>query len=235
MGVFSIVFILCHLICCSQDQEKIGSQGYLKVQTWNYYDFLARNQLENESFCAARYTVSCNFALQYSTLHYYMLMSTVSTLLLIFSVICFCLALLPGIYKQQTYVSKIPKTKLVWEVILFTNNILHGHGIKHFPTYRILYYRHPKMAGYFRGNEIVVYLKNNDDIPMLINTVLHEVGHYIQSKTEQKEFKLYGEYSSKVGYYNNPFEVAARKFAAKWEKDCISHLIHKGVVKIEVK
>ena len=164
-----------------------------------------------------------------------MLISTVSILLLIFSVTCFSLALLPGNNKRQTYVSTIPKTKLVWEVILFSNSILHGHGIRHFPSYRILYYRHPKMAGYFRGNEIVVYLKNHDDIPMLINTVLHEVGHYIQSKTEQKEFKLYGEYTKKVGYYNNPFEVAARKFASKWEKDCISHLINKGVVKIEVK
>ena len=157
-------------------------------------------------------------------------MSIIANLLIIFSITCFILALFDA--KPKTYVSNVPNTKLVNEVILFTNVILQKKGIKRFPTFRIQYYKHKKWSGYF-NNEIVVYLKNHDDIPSLTNTVLHEVGHYIQSKTQQKEFKKYEEYTETLGYFNNPFEVDARNFASKWQKECITHLINKGVIGIK--
>ena len=132
-------------------------------------------------------------------------------------------------FDGKRWVSQVPYTKLVGETIKYTNNILYEKKITHFPGYTIRYYRHKRYAGQFDG-KVIVYLKSNPDIPVLVNTVLHEVMHYIQSKTD-KQYKRYGEYTNTFGYWNNPLEKEARDFADKYCEQCLIYLESKKIIK----
>ena len=59
------------------------------------------------------------------------------------------------------------------------------------------------------------------DIVSHINLVLHELKHHYQtSRDGAAEFdRKYDEYLKKYGYENNPYEVEAREFEAKWWPD----------------
>jgi hypothetical protein len=94
--------------------------------------------------------------------------------------------------------------------------------------FKIQYYKHNKYAGVFNG-EVVVYLKSNPDIPTLVNTVLHEVMHYVQSQTD-KQYKQYNALTASVGYWDNPFEIEARAFAEQYTECCIKHLSFKQLI-----
>ena len=120
--------------------------------------------------------------------------------------------------RQTRWVRTAPYTRIVSETILFTNDILVAKKIKHFPRFRIRYYRHKKYAGVFNG-EVTVYLGSNPDIPVLVDTVLHEVQHYVQSLTD-KHYKYYDQYTAEKGYLDNPFEVESRAFAAR-HRGCV--------------
>ena len=54
--------------------------------------------------------------------------------------------------------------------------------------------------------------------------------HYIQSKTD-KRYKEYDSLTQKVGYWDNPFEVEARAFAAKHCTSCLEYLESKNIIK----
>ena len=129
----------------------------------------------------------------------------------------------------RRWVTLVPYTRLVEETIRYTNNILYEKKIANFPGYTIHYYRHKKLAGQFDG-KVIVYLKSNPDIPVLVNTVLHEVMHYIQSRTD-KQYKRYGEYTRSYGYRNNPLEIEARAFAEKHCESCLKYLESKQLIK----
>lgn len=131
--------------------------------------------------------------------------------------------------RETKWISQVPYTTLVREIILFTNDILMQKGIKNFPSFKIRYYRHKKYSGVYNG-EVVVYLENNREIPELVDTVLHEVQHYIQSLTD-RHYKHYDRYTAEVGYWNNPFEVECRDFAARHRDSCLKHLEAKHLIK----
>ena len=114
------------------------------------------------------------------------------------------------------------------ETILFTNDILVGKKIKHFPSYRIRYYGHKRYSGVFDGT-ITVYLGSNNSIPELVDTVLHEVQHYVQSQTD-RHYKYYDQYTAEKGYWNNPFEVVCREFAAQHRNACLRYLESKKLI-----
>ena len=126
------------------------------------------------------------------------------------------------------WIKNAPYTRLIRETIRFTNDILHEKNIKEFPGFEIRYYSHKKWAGVFNG-QVVVYLKSNPDILFLVNTVLHEVMHYMQSRTD-KQYKRHGEYTYAYGYLNNPFEKEARSFAANNLDACLKYLESKKLI-----
>ena len=78
-------------------------------------------------------------------------------------------------------------------------------------------------------NEIAVYTKNHNNVVQLVDTVLHEVCHYIQANTNS-DFDNYKTYTKKHGEWNNPFEVEAREFASEHLNNCLLHLEEKGLV-----
>jgi len=133
-----------------------------------------------------------------------------------------------GFLKNKKWKSTVPFTRLVSEIIQFTGTFLVEKKIKKYPLYKIQYYKHNKYAGVFNG-EVVVYLKSNPDIPTLVNTVLHEVMHYVQSQTD-KQYKQYNALTASVGYWDNPFEIEARAFANHYAESCIKHLASKQLI-----
>lgn len=124
-------------------------------------------------------------------------------------------------------------TVLVQEIILFTGAILASKNIKHFPTFKICYCKHKKYMGLFHGHNsnITIYLKSHENIPTLVDTVLHEVAHYIQQKTDAQQFKRYDEYTKSVGYYDNPMEIDSRSFAKENMAACLRHLALKKQIR----
>lgn len=133
-----------------------------------------------------------------------------------------------GFFNNKKWKSNVPYTRLVSEVIQFTGFFLAEKKIKKYPLYKIQYYKHNKYAGVFNG-EVVVYLKSNPDIQTLVNTVLHEVMHYVQSQTD-KQYKQYDSLTASVGYWLNPFEIEARAFADQYAESCIKYLASKQLI-----
>ena len=133
-----------------------------------------------------------------------------------------------GFFNIKKWKSNVPYTRLVSEIIQFTGSYLYEKKIKKYPLFKIQYYKHKKYAGVFNG-EVVVYLKSNPDIPTLVNTVLHEVMHYVQSQTD-KQYKHYYSFTASVGYWLNPFEIEARAFADQYAESCIKHLASKQLI-----
>jgi hypothetical protein len=122
----------------------------------------------------------------------------------------------------------VPNTVLVKEIILYTGFILHEKKIKHYPDFKIYYYQNKKYAGVYNG-KIIIYLGSNPTVDDIVNTTLHEIQHHIQDKTDP-QYKHYNKFTEKRGYWNNPFEKEARRFASKYEDKCIEYLASKNLI-----
>lgn len=133
--------------------------------------------------------------------------------------------------KYRKCISNVSTSRLIHEIILFTNDILWKQGISHFPIYKISYYPHKKYLGAFDGKRIIVYVKNVTDVHTLTVVVLHEVRHYIQSQVEVKNYSRYERYSKTYGYVLNPLEIQCYLFALKWLDPCIEYLFSRNVIK----
>jgi hypothetical protein len=131
-------------------------------------------------------------------------------------------------FNNKKWKSNVPYTRLVSEIIQFTGSFLAEKKIKKYPLYKIRYYKHNRYAGVFDG-EVVVYLKSNPDVPTLVNTVLHECMHYVQSK-DSAQYKKYAELLDNYGYWKHPLEVEARAFAEQYSESCIKHLASKQLI-----
>ncbi|MCJ7447738.1 MAG: hypothetical protein MUO72_08595 [Bacteroidales bacterium] len=131
---------------------------------------------------------------------------------------------------KRTWISTVPKTRLIQEIIWFSNDLLYQKQIKYFPTIKISYYKHKRYLGLFDNKKIVIYIKNNIDIQTIVHTTLHELQHYVQSQSNLVDYKRYEAYSKSLGYDNNPLEVECREFANKWLEPCMTFLQSKGVI-----
>lgn len=132
---------------------------------------------------------------------------------------------------KTTWVSNVSNKRLIQEIIWYCNDILYNKGIKHFPPFRISYYKHRSYLGVFNNKEIVIYIKNNPDIQILTNSVLHEVNHFIQCQTDIKEYLKYEAYTKTLGYNSNPLEIQCINFAEKWTTPCLGHLRLKKIIR----
>lgn len=133
---------------------------------------------------------------------------------------------------RQDKISWVKKTsyrEVVQEVINYSYPHLKARRIRKLPHFTISYHKHKTFQGVFNGT-IVIYIKTIDDIPSLIEVVLHEVMHFIQSESD-KNFHLYDYYTKQVGYRKNPFEIESRKFAADNLNQCIEYLESKKMIK----
>lgn len=86
--------------------------------------------------------------------------------------------------------------------------------------------------GWYNGNHNVVriYVNNHNNIPDLVNTVLHEICHHIQNHDHNGHFRYYDDYQETYGYFNNPLEVDSRAFADRWTHECLVFLKNENVI-----
>lgn len=134
--------------------------------------------------------------------------------------------------KRRHCILLTSKAQLIRSVIHFTGPILEQNNITHYPTLKIYYHKHKKWAGCFSSEHLMicVYLKNNNSIVEIVNTVLHEMAHYVQYQTDPDWFSNYDDYTATYGYYNNPLEIDSRSFAEKWTDDCLDYLRENDII-----
>ena len=133
--------------------------------------------------------------------------------------------------KRKKYVKKVPYTQLVNEVMYYTGGLLHQNGIKIYPQVEVRYYKNKQFAGlHYPEGRIVIYTKSHTDVIQIVNTVLHEVGHHFQMKTDSKEYKRYSEYQKVYKWEDNPCEKFACEFASKHQQYCLDFLLSKDII-----
>jgi len=135
--------------------------------------------------------------------------------------------------KYRKCTSNVSTSRLIHEIILFTNDILWKQGISHFPIYKISYYPHKKYLGAFDGKRIFIYVKNVQDVPTLTAVVLHEIRHFIQLEKNVKNYDRYEKYLQLYGYNLHPMEIDCHLFSMKWLYPCLEHLFLKNIIKKE--
>lgn len=58
----------------------------------------------------------------------------------------------------------------------------------------------------------------------LTDTIIHEYIHYLQFEKKSTE-QEYNKKLAEVGYWENPFEVQARKLALQHRKECLNWIL----------
>lgn len=135
--------------------------------------------------------------------------------------------------KPEYWECLVPYTVLANAVLKYCAPILRAEGIIYMPGLVIKYYKHKKFLGVYQGglDNIIVYLKGHENIPAITDTILHEIRHSIQNKRMKKEYNRYDRYTQEVGYYDNPLEIDARKFAAEQLEGCMKYLEENGFIR----
>jgi hypothetical protein len=70
----------------------------------------------------------------------------------------------------------------------------------------------------FLRNQILIYLNNCPTTLSIVQTIIHEYTHYLQSRTK------YYYYKKKYTYKNNPFEIEAEKNEKIYGKICLKEI-----------
>ncbi len=102
---------------------------------------------------------------------------------------------------------------------------------KYYPTVEIKYYKSKKKSGDYssRSRVIRIFVNNRQTIEELVDTCIHEYAHYLQMPKEINQLE-YTKYNKTKGYYNNPYEVDARKKAAFYTPKCVKDLRKLGYI-----
>ncbi|MBN2836166.1 MAG: ImmA/IrrE family metallo-endopeptidase [Candidatus Delongbacteria bacterium] len=137
--------------------------------------------------------------------------------------------LINRITTNQKWIKIASYTLLVEQTIYYSNDILYSLKIDNFPFYEVSYHKHQGYLGKFTSR-VIIYTKNHNSVKDLVDTVLHEIAHYIQKQTDP-DFHNYDLYTKTYGSWNNRFEVEAREFASQHVDKCLLYLESKGLVK----
>ncbi len=131
-------------------------------------------------------------------------------------------------YQLNTTKIALVKAALSWGL----TNIPNSNKRNKTPSLEISYVKSKKYHGiYFsHNNSICIYVNTHTDVKALCDTVLHEYKHHIDMPTTALK-KQYNTYTEKLGYYDNPFEKAARAFALQHRENCMHDLYKAGYLK----
>jgi Zn-dependent peptidase ImmA (M78 family) len=130
--------------------------------------------------------------------------------------------------KRSSIINKgprVPYSKLIKEVVLWTAPFLLDNKIKKYPKIKVSYRKCKRADGYYlpKSQTIEILVNKHIDANGIVFVCLHEIAHYIQHQTNP-DFKNYDRYEHKLGYDKNPFEVQANLFASKHLESCLRHL-----------
>ena len=120
---------------------------------------------------------------------------------------------------------KIPKKKFVQLALQWCSTNL--GTLKHPYHLKIYYYKSNKYSGRYinSGKQIVIYLFDNLLLNELTDTIIHEWIHHLQFVKRANEID-YNKQHTEKGYWNNPYEVEARKLAKKHTDDCFKWVMN---------
>ncbi len=159
-------------------------------------------------------------------------MFVIENILLSIIFICGLIVLigLSMLFWEQFNTPIIPVSKLRMQKSAFVGLVLQWchHNLRYAntkkPTYEISYYKRKDRCGHYDSDahKIVIYVNKHADLLQLTNTVIHEYIHARQGKKEIKQSYKY--YTKKLGYWNNPFEIEARKVAGDNDAICLKEL-----------
>jgi hypothetical protein len=119
--------------------------------------------------------------------------------------------------------SKEDLYSLGFEIFYYCRNVL---GMKPkgnaYPYLHIYPKKKAKCYGEYSSyiHLVEIYPSQCHNLRMFVDTVIHEYTHSCQSWFG----KRYSSYTREFGYYNNPFEVEARKVARENRTACLKHL-----------
>lgn len=70
--------------------------------------------------------------------------------------------------------------------------------------------------------QMVIYIDDSISLLDLTDTVIHEYIHHLQGAPKKHSKKL------QTNYYDDPFEIEARKFAEQFQNRCYDEIISKA-------
>jgi len=88
------------------------------------------------------------------------------------------------------------------------------------------------MATYYpQLKKIEIFLDHHYDVYELVDSLLHEVTHYKQYRTNPRKVKKdYLRLLKQYGYNKHPMEIEAKSNAKKYLKDCLDYLERNGFI-----
>ncbi|GAP68715.1 hypothetical protein BA6E_104163 [Bacteroidales bacterium 6E] len=122
----------------------------------------------------------------------------------------------------------IPKKKFVKLILIWCSQNL-GHN-EQSPDLKIYYYFNKKWGGLYnyRNRQITLYIPKWLTLNDLTKNVIHEYVHYLQI-VKPVDDAMYNKHTQEVGYWDNPYEVAARRLAEKYHNTCLDWVLGKSV------
>ena len=153
---------------------------------------------------------------------------------LYFSISCFslCLILLNfSLFTTSKKVRdiKIPKIQFVSKVLEWCSSNIGSN--KQGYQLDLKYYRNNEFAGYYfnQNKTIQIFVFDELDLLDLTEIIIHEYVHHIQysNKLTDSEYK---KYQREVGYWNNPFEIEARRLSKIHKNQCYEDVVNSNKV-----
>ena len=128
-------------------------------------------------------------------------------------------------YQLNTTKSNFVKAVLSWAL----KNIPNPNKRNKIPGLEVSYTKPKTKHGIYYSNtkSMCIYVNTHATLLELCDTILHEYKHHLDMPTQAHQ-KQYNTYTETVGYFNNPFEIAAREFALQHRDKCMQDLYHLG-------
>lgn len=99
------------------------------------------------------------------------------------------------------------------------------------PVYILSYSTKSKNLGHASNNRIVIHKKKHLNVYSFVNTILHEIRHYMQNQIisiGNSDMQTY--YHKNCEWFYRPVEIDARNFANLHNQKCIDFLFNIGYV-----
>ncbi len=128
-------------------------------------------------------------------------------------------------YQLKTSKSQFIRAVLNWAI----HNIPNPNKKNKIPGLEVSYSKPKTKHGIYYSNtkSMCIYVNTHATLLELCDTILHEYKHHLDMPTQAHQ-KQYNTYTETVGYFDNPFEIAAREFALQHRNKCIQDLYHLG-------
>lgn len=123
------------------------------------------------------------------------------------------------------------KIKFVKEVIIWCINNIDTNKNR-IIRLNLKYYKHKNLMGSYnyQNKTITIYFNSHNNVESLVDTIIHEHDHAkaILSRKHQIE---YDRFTKDISYYNNPYEIRARKAGYDYRLKCIFYLYKMNYLK----